>query len=231
MLALALFREPAVAVGCVSGFFAGAAMFGAIVHLPLLVQWGHGTDATTAGLSLMATCGGWSLGSFIGGLLVNRVGFRRLSVLGMAVMAGGYVALAAHPHGTWNFLMAAGAALGVGMGAVTTTLIVAVQTLIRLEQRGIATSAVLFFRNIGATMGVAVMGAVLTARLGVQVTGLGGGVRTLPAQLAAAFVSEIGVVFWLGTAAALLGLAAAWFLPDGSPVSAPAGGVAKEAVG
>jgi hypothetical protein len=106
------------------------------------------------------------------------------------------------------------------MGLATITLIVAVQALIRREQRGIATAAVLFFRNIGATLGVAVMGGVLTARLGVELGELGDGRASLPAPAAAALVAAIGVVFWLGTGATVLGLLATLFLPRGAPAAA-----------
>jgi len=183
LLALTLFRELPFVVGCVAGFFSGAAMFGALVHVPILVQWGRGTDATTAGLTLMTMSGGWSFGGLVAGQLVNLLGFWWLSVLGMAAMTVGYLALAVRPDAGWTFLLLAGGGIGIGMGLSSITLIVAVQTLIRREQRGIATSAVLFFRNIGATLGVAVMGAALTARLGVELAGLGEGVRTLPAPL------------------------------------------------
>ncbi len=229
LLALTLFRELPFVVGCLAGFFSGAAMFGALVHVPILVQWGSGTDATTAGLSLMTMSGGWSLGGLVAGQLVNLLGFWWLSVLGMAAMTVGYLALAVRPDAGWTFLLLAGGGIGIGMGLSSITLIVAVQTLIRREQRGIATSAVLFFRNIGATLGVAVMGAVLTARLGGELSGLGEGVRTLPAPLAAALVAGMGVVFWLGTGTTLLGLLAALFLPRATPLSAAR--VTGEAIG
>ena len=193
-----------------------------LTHVPLLVQWGQGTDATTAGLSLMTMSGGWSLGGLAAGQLVNSLGFWWLGVLGMGVMAAGYATLAARPDGTWAFLLTAGGAVGVGMGLASITLIVAVQTLIPREQRGIATSAVLFFRNIGATLGVAAMGAVLTARLGAQAAGLDRQGRTLPPALAAAFIDAVGLIFWLGTVATVLGLVAVCFLPRGTPVSAVA---------
>lgn len=216
LLPLGLFREASFAAGSAAGFFSGAAMFGALVHVPLLVQWGQGTDATTAGLALMTMSGGWSAGGLVAGQIINRIGFWGLTVGGMALMTAGYVTLALRPDMTWGMLMGTGGAIGVGMGLTSITLIVAVQTLIRLERRGVATSGVLFFRNIGATLGVAVMGATLTARLGAQASGLGGGVRTLPPALAASLVAGMGAVFWLGAAAAALGLVATWFLPRGS---------------
>ena len=220
LLAPELFREPPLVVGCVASFFSGAAMFGALIHVPLLVQWGRGTDATTAGLALMTMSLGWSAGGLLAGQLVNRLGFWWLSVGGMAAMTAGYAGLAARPDAPWSGLLLAGGMVGVGMGLSTITLIVAVQTLTRREQRGMATSAVLFFRNIGATLGVAVMGSVLTARLGVELGELGDGRGSLPAPVAAALVGAIGVVFWLGTGATVLGLLATLFLPRSTPASA-----------
>lgn len=220
LLAPALFRESPFVIGCVASFFSGAAMFGALVHVPLLVQWGRGTDATTAGLALMTMSLGWSAGGLLAGQLVNRLGFWWLSVLGMAAMTAGYAGLAARPDAPWSGLLLSGGAVGIGMGLSTITLIVAVQTLIRREQRGIATSAVLFFRNIGATLGVAVMGGVLTARLGVELGGLGEGRGSLPAPVAAALVAAMGGVFWLGMGATVLGLLATLFLPRATPASA-----------
>jgi Na+/melibiose symporter-like transporter len=218
LLALDLFRERPFRVGCAASFFSGAAMFGALIHVPLLIQWGRGTDATTAGISLMTMSSGWSVGGFAAGLLLNRLGFWWLGVLGMAGMTAGYAALAAHAGGSWSFLLVVGAAIGLGMGLSTVPLVVAVQTLIRPERRGIATAAVLFFRSIGGTLGVAAMGAVLTGRLGVRARALeAGGAVALPPALAAALVDAMGPVFWLGVAAAVLGLLATGFLPGRSP--------------
>jgi EmrB/QacA subfamily drug resistance transporter len=219
LLAPSLFRERPFVAACVAGFFAGFAMFGALVHVPLLVQWGHGTDATTAGLSLMTMSLGWSGGGLVAGNLVNLMGVWWLSVLGMAAMAAGYAGLAARPDAGFTALRLAGAGVGVGMGLVAITLIIAVQALIRREDRGIATAAVLFFRSVGGTVGVAVMGAVLTARVGLEAGGLAEGQVHLPPALAAALVAEMGLVFWVGTAAAVLGLGATLFLPRATPVS------------
>lgn len=216
LIGLGLFRERPVGAACAASFFGGAAMFGALVHVPLLVQWGRGADATTAGLSLMTTSVGWSAGGLVAGQVLNRLGFWRLALLGSATMAAGSAALALRPAAPWRYLLAAGGAIGVGMGLAPITLIVAVQTLVGGEQRGIVTSALLFFRNVGATLGVAAMGALLAARLDVGAPPAGGGID-LRAALGRTLVAGIGAVFWLGTAATLLALAAAWLLPSTTP--------------
>lgn len=220
LLDLDLFRDATFTVACTAGFFSSAAMFGAIVHVPLLIQWGRGTDATTAGIALMVASLGWSAGGLVAGQIVNTAGFRALAVLGMALMTAAYLGLALRPEASFRFLVADCAALGVGMGLVSIVLIVAVQTLVARARRGIATGAVLFFRNVGATMGVAAMGATLTGRLGREATGLVEGAAAVPAPLGAAIVREMGLVFWLGVGAAVLGLIATWFLPRGTPVTA-----------
>jgi EmrB/QacA subfamily drug resistance transporter len=219
LLPLDLFREAPFAVGCGAGFFSGAAMFGALIHVPLLVQWGQGTDATRAGLSLMTMSTGWAMGGLVAGQVVNRVGFWRLTVAGLALMTAGYGVLAWAPGLTWRTLLGVGGLIGIGMGLASITLVVAAQTLITRERRGVATSGILFFRNVGATIGVAVMGATLTARLSVDPALLGEDARTLPPALAASVVAGMGPVFWLGVVACCLGLITALFLPDGSPTS------------
>jgi MFS family permease len=197
-------------------------MFGALVHVPLLVQWGRGTDATTAGLALMTMSTGWSAGGLAAGQLLNRLGFRALSVAGALLMTLGYAALALRPEMSWTSLLAVGGAVGIGMGLVSITIVVALQTAIAPARRGVATSGLLFFRNIGATLGVALMGATLTARLGVRLAGLEEGAQHLPPDLVPELVRGIGAAFWLGVGATVLALLATCFLPDGTPRSAAA---------
>ena len=221
-LPFGLFAEPVFAAASVAGFFSSAAMFGALIHVPLLVQWGHGTDATTAGLSLMTMSTGWSVGGLIAGQALNRVGFRALSLAGAALMTLGYAALAVRPDIDWGALLVIGGATGIGMGLVSITLVVAVQNAIEPAHRGVATSALLFFRNVGATLGVAIMGATLTARLGTRLAGLEAGARHLPPDLVPALVKAVGSIFWLGVGATVLTLLATCFLPDRTPGSARA---------
>jgi EmrB/QacA subfamily drug resistance transporter len=220
LLPFSLFGEMPFAAGSVAAFFSGAAMFGALVHVPLLVQWGQGKDATTAGLSLMTMSTGWSVGGLFAGQLLNRLGFRAIALAGAALMTVGYTALASRPDVEWARLMVVGGTTGIGMGLLSITLIVAVQTAIEPARRGVATSGVLFFRNVGATLGVALMGATLTARLGERLGGLEAGARQLPPDSIPALVQGISFVFWLGVGATVLTLIAACFLPDGTPRSA-----------
>jgi MFS family permease len=204
----ALFRDRGYATSGAAAFFTGGAMFGALIHVPLLIQWGQGTDATTAGLALMTMSGGWSVGGLVAGQAVNRLGFRVLTVGGLSLMTLGYLALALSPEVSWRILLVIGGAVGMGMGLNSVTLILMVQATIPRERRGMATAGILFFRNVGATMGVAAMGALLTARLGSDLDRIQADVRTAAPALAALLVREIGLTFWLGAAATLAALVA-----------------------
>ena len=195
-------------------------MFGALVHVPLLIQWGQGTDATTAGLSLMTMSTGWSVGGLVAGNVLNRLGFRAVALAGATLMVLGYGTLALRPDMEWRTLMLVGGGLGIGMGLASITLVVAVQTVIEPAWRGVATSGLLFFRNVGGTLGVAFMGATLTTRLGGRLAGIETGGRHVPADLGPALVEAVGFAFWLGVGATVLMLIATCFLPDGSPQSA-----------
>ena len=217
-----LFREPSFTAASLAGFFASAAMFGALVHVPLLIQWGQRTNATTAGLSLMTMSTGWSVGGLVAGNVLNRLGFRALALAGATLMVLGYATLALRPDMEWRTLMLVGGGLGIGMGLASITLVVAVQTVIEPAWRGVATSGLLFFRNIGGTLGVALMGATLTTRLGGRLAGIETGGRHVPADLGPALVEAVGFAFWLGVGATVLMLIATCFLPDSSPQSATA---------
>jgi MFS family permease len=221
LLPLGLLGERPFAAGSAAAFFSGAAMFGALVHVPLLVQWGQGTDATTAGLALMTMSTGWSAGGLFAGQVLHRVGFRGLTVTGAALMSVGYTGLALRPGMSWASLLAVGGLIGIGMGLLSITLVLTVQTVIAPVRRGVATAGILFFRNVGATLGVAVMGAMLTARLGVRLAGLGEGGAGAPPALGAPLVDGLGAVFWVGASATVLGLVATGFLPGRAPREAP----------
>jgi len=238
ILPLRLFESRAFSASILASILSGVGMFGAISFLPLFVQGVLGGSATIAGSVLTPMSLGWSSGSTVGGRLVNRTGYRALGLAGMTCMAGAYLHIAGLTEGSslWGIIGTV-FILGLGMGFVTVTTVVAVQNAVRREDLGIATTAPFFFRNIGATVGVAVMGAILTRRLGTG--GAGAVIRLEPALALQAFevlegtlAAALSAAFTVGLAACLLGLAASALLPNTSPTRgapAPAGrpGVAE----
>ena len=165
-LPLSLFRSRPFAVSIAAGVFSGMSMFGVISFLPLFAQGVWKLSATGAGLVMLPVILSWTGGSGILGRYLNRVGLRRMMIAGMVFMTIGFLLIVRWGPATW--LPAAVASLvplGLGMGMFTISSIVAVQAVARREHLGAVSSAPFFFRNIGSTVGITVMGTILASYL------------------------------------------------------------------
>ena len=161
-----LFRNRVVAVAIIVGFLAGIAMFAVITFVPLLAQGVLGASATEAGTFLTPLMLSWVISSIVGGRLLIRLGSRALVVAGLMSMFAGFAALATFTAATPRALIVAELILiGAGLGLTMLTLLIASQHSVPREQLGITTSLNQFSRSIGGTVGVAILGALLTAGL------------------------------------------------------------------
>jgi EmrB/QacA subfamily drug resistance transporter len=164
---LGLFRNRVVAVAITTGFLAGIAMFGAITFVPLFAQGARGSTATEAGSLLTPLMLAWVTMSIVGGRLLLRISFRPMVLTGFSFLTAGFAIFATFDRSTPHAWLAADLALiGSGLGLTMLTLLLAVQHSVPRAQLGISTSLNQFFRSIGGAVGVAVMGALLTAGLG-----------------------------------------------------------------
>lgn len=161
VLSLALFTNRTFAVANIVGFLMGLGMFGSIMFLPLFLQGVIGVNATTSGNTMIPMMFAMMLTSVIGGRFAGKVSFRRLFATGMLIMASGFYLLS-----TMTVAATRGRAilyivvLGVGMGLVMPTVTLAVQSAFSSKQRGVATAAAQFFRSIGGTLGMSILGVV-----------------------------------------------------------------------
>ena len=242
---LGLFRNRVVSVSVSAGFLAGVAMFGAISFVPLFAQGALGSTATEAGSLLMPLMLSWVGLSVVGGRLLLRVGYRPTTLAGLFLLTLGFALLSSFQRTTPRLWLYVDLVLiGAGLGLSMLTLLIAVQQSVGRAQLGIATSLNQFSRSIGGAVGVAVMGAVLSAGLAShlqRVARSGSGSLTperaaelasnpsaliepqarasLPpevlAELQGAMAAAIHNVFWTGTAVAGLSLLVALRLPRG----------------
>jgi EmrB/QacA subfamily drug resistance transporter len=181
---LALFGNAIVRAAAANGFLSGMAMFGAISFVPLFLQRVNQASATGAGFVLTPFILGWVACSIVCARLALRIGYRRLVIAGMTCLTVAFVLFS-----TWDASLTRPAAMGAvliagaGMGMTFVPLLIAVQNAVARAELGAATSLTQFFRTIGGTVGVSVMGAVMAHRLqgghgiesslhGVFVTGL-----------------------------------------------------------
>lgn len=167
ILPLSLFQNRIFAVSISALFFVGVGMFGAIVFIPLFAQLCLGLDATGSGTVLTPLTLAFVAGSVFSGQFVSRTGrYKAIALLGLALATA---ALFVMSRMTWSTttasLVARMVAVGLGIGVTMPIFTLAVQNAFGHEQLGIATASTQLFRSIGATVGTAVLGSVLNARL------------------------------------------------------------------
>lgn len=166
MLPPSLFRSRVLTVSNGVGVMIGTVLFGVSSFIPPFIQGVQGGSALAAGAALAPMSLGWPVGSVLGGRAILRHGYRPILLLGTGLIAAGSALLIPLDAGTprW-YVMSAMAVVGLGMGFGATASLVAVQSAVAWESRGIATASVQFFRTIGGAVGVAAMGAMLNSRL------------------------------------------------------------------
>jgi len=150
ILPTGLFRERLFSTAIAHGLLAGCAMFGSISFVPLYVQSVLGTNATQAGLTITPLLLGWVGASVIGMRLILSMGYRRLSVTGMILLAAGaFLMTLIDADSSRALLMTCITMMGIGMGLSIPSFLVAVQTSVERRQLGTATSTLQFSRSIG----------------------------------------------------------------------------------
>jgi EmrB/QacA subfamily drug resistance transporter len=230
---VALFRDRLFGVACLHGVLAGCAVFGSTAFVPLFVQASLGTSATAAGATLTPMLLSWVVASIISSRLLLRVNYRTLALIGMVLLtAGSFLLWQLSDRGQQIWLVVSTGLMGSGMGFSIPAFLIAVQSSVRRSVLGVATSTLQFTRSIGGTIGVSVMGVVLSiglsqnlARAGqngadVSLDSLlepagGSGAAVADAALRTALGSAIGGVFLIAFVAAALGLLATLWAPGG----------------
>ncbi|WP_163542670.1 MDR family MFS transporter [Occultella kanbiaonis] len=167
IIPLHLFADRNFNLTTVAGLFIGIGMFGVLGYMPTYLQMVAGQDATASGLLMVPMMGSMLVTSTAGGWYVSRTGrYKWMPIAGSVLIAAALVALSSLTVGTplWLACVYLGV-LGVGLGGTMQILVLVVQNSFPVTQVGTATAANNFFRQIGGTLGSAVVGSVFTARL------------------------------------------------------------------
>ena len=240
---LDLFKDRIFAVAVFGNLALGGALFGVSVYVPLFVQGSLSGTALTAGAVVAPVSIGWPVASFIGGRMLLATGYRPTLLLGSTLIAVGGALCVPMGEGTplW-YVVVAVFVVGLGLGFTSTSYLVSVQNAVPWHRRGSATSSIVFFRTVGGSVAVAVMGALLNASLGARyesaverasgddadLAGLLADPNSLLqptvreqipagsyAELAASLATALSPTFWAILALGVLALAAASFFPGG----------------
>ena len=162
-----LFRNRTVTLSIVASALVGVAMFGGSVFLAQYFQIAQGYSPTKAGLMSLPMILGMMVASTIAGGLITKYGkWKIFLVVGSVLLPIGlglFGTIDAHTskYLLWAFMIV----LGVGIGLVMQNLVLAAQNDVPARELGAATSAVSFFRSMGGTIGVSVLGAILANKV------------------------------------------------------------------
>jgi EmrB/QacA subfamily drug resistance transporter len=161
----ALTRRVLVA-GNLSALALGALLFGLTSYVPTYAQGVLGTGALVAGFALAALSMGWPIMASVAGRFYLRLGFRTTALIGAGPVIAGGVLIATVGSGTavWQVALIC-FLIGCGLGLVNSPVLVALQSAVGWDRRGVVTGTNMFCRALGSALGVAVFGAVANAAL------------------------------------------------------------------
>lgn len=169
------------------GFLMSVGMFGAIMFVPLFMQGIVGISASASGTVMTPMMITMILASVVGGRLVQAVGMRKQMITGMIIMAAGFFLLTTMGIETsrWvatGYMMV----MGLGIGLVMPLLTLALQESFPKSELGVVTSSSQFFRQIGGTFGMTMLGTIMNHTSDAELTNtLLPLLRQLPADTAA----------------------------------------------
>jgi MFS family permease len=193
IIPMELFKDRNFNLATISGLLVSVAMFGAIGYMPTYLQMATGASATEAGLLMIPMMAALLGASVISGSLVSKTGrYKWMPIAGTIIVAGALLLMGTVHAETavWHICLNLGV-LGLGLGLNMQILVLIVQNSFPLRQVGTATAANNFFRQIGATLGSAVVGSLfahrlvelLTERLPAAGSGGSGGANSLTPEL------------------------------------------------
>jgi EmrB/QacA subfamily drug resistance transporter len=223
ILPLDLFKNKVFSTANLAGFLISMSFMSTVAFLPIFMQIGQGVKATTSGLSTVPLMAGLMGSAIISGRLVTRTGkYKPFMYAGAFITARGIYLLSRMTADTsrvdlgWRMFV-----LGVGLGPGQSLFNLAIQNAAPMNRLGVVTSASQFFRQIGATIGVAVFGTLFTNNLNhnLQASPLGklipnldigklqgfaaeasksGGPVAMPPQMKEIIANSITEVFFMG---------------------------------
>ncbi|SEF20693.1 drug resistance transporter, EmrB/QacA subfamily [Amycolatopsis pretoriensis] len=166
VLPLWVFTRRILVGGNLLAVVVGAVLMGLTSYLPTYAQGVLGAGALVAGFAVAALTVGWPISASLAGKIYLRIGFRDTALIGTVFVVGGgvLVALLDASSSIWSAALAA-FVLGLGLGLTSSPTLVAVQSVVGWDRRGVVTATNLFSRSLGSAVGAAVFGAIANATL------------------------------------------------------------------
>lgn len=167
MLPLNLFKNKIFTLSNVIGFLIGVSMFCVIMFMPFFIQGVIGTSASKSGFVLMFMSLSMTFASIITGQVITRTGkYKKLALIGALIMSMGMYLLSTMDADTSNRMAVVNLIItGLGLGMAFPIFNLTVQNAVSHNNLGVATASIQLFRQMGGTIGVAVMGSIMSSRM------------------------------------------------------------------
>lgn len=166
IIPLDLFKHSIFTASVITVLLTGVGLFGAVLYIPLFIQAIQGDSATNSGNSVTPMTLAIVISSIVTGQLISRTGkYRIIGIAGMAFVTAGAALLYTMNMDTPR-LVTIGymIIMGLGLGVAFPLFTLVVQNAFPIQRVGVVTAAVTFFRSIGGTVGVAVLGSVVNSQ-------------------------------------------------------------------
>ena len=167
LIPLRMLRSSTVSLSILASFFIAVAMFGAIIYIPVYAQGVLSVSATQSGAILIPLNVAMIVTSILMGVVITKTGnYKVILIVGSLMLLGGYVLLSmlTWQSNLWDLTLAM-TIVGMGLGMCMQTYTLVVQNAVDRTELGVATAAVQFFRNVGSTIGIAVLGSIMSAAM------------------------------------------------------------------
>ncbi|HWE47147.1 MAG TPA: MDR family MFS transporter [Caulobacteraceae bacterium] len=241
ILPLGLFKTPVFTWSNIAAFIVNMAFMGVMLFVVLYLQLGLGVPPARSGIAMLPLLFGLIGAAIISGRLVTKTGrYKPMMIAGGLCLVGGLFLLTRiDAHTSLVGVMVRMFVLGIGLGPSQGLYSVAIQNAVPMERIGVATSSSQFFRQIGATVGAAIFGAIMNQSLSKEMLKVGttGGhpmsfyalqqmflknamaghhakALVLDPPIRAAFAAAMADVFMAGLVIAIIGFVVTLFIPE-----------------
>ncbi|MQA34633.1 MDR family MFS transporter [Modestobacter roseus] len=184
IIPMSLFRSRSFVVATALGAAVGLGMFSAVAFVPTFLQMASGTSAANSGLLMLPMMGGLFITAIGSGIATTRTGrYKVFPVVGVATVAAAMAWMTTLSGQTPVWVVGSQLfVMGLGLGLIMQIVVLVAQNAVSARDIGSATATNNYFREVGATLGVAVFGTIFTSRLAENL----GGALAANAQEAAA---------------------------------------------
>ncbi|MHA7987536.1 MDR family MFS transporter [Rathayibacter sp. CAU 1779] len=175
VLPLRLFKNRTFTFAVIASISVGVAMFGTSVFLGQYMQLARGATPTQSGLLTLPMMAGILISSIVIGQIISRTGkWKAFMVVGSVLLIAGLFLMGTITYDTNYVLLSVYMfVLGAGVGMVMQNLVLVVQNVVAPSEMGAASAGVTFFRSLGGTAGVSVLGSILGTQVAGHITDSG----------------------------------------------------------